>query len=64
MKSAAHLPYDILVADKKVLALYARFRIAISFPDLAMMGSNSFMNIMSAPETIRKALAATVSGKD
>ena len=64
MKSAAHLPYDILVADKKVLALYARFRIAISFPDLAIMGSNSFMNIMSAPETIRKALAATVSGKD
>ncbi len=64
VKSAAHLPYDILVSDKKVLALYARFRIAISFPDLAMMGSNSFMNIMSAPETIRKALAATVGGKD
>lgn len=64
VKSAAHLPYDILVSDKKVLALYARFRIAISFPDLAMMGSNSFMNIMSAPETIRKALVATVGGKD
>ncbi len=64
VKSAAHLPYDILVSDKKVLALYARFRIAISFPDLAMMGSNSFMNIMSAPETIRKALVATAGGKD
>jgi hypothetical protein len=64
IKSAAHLPYDILVSDNKVLALYARFRIAASFPDLSMMGSHSFMNIMAAPEAIRKALAATVGGKD
>jgi hypothetical protein len=62
-KSAAHLPYDILVSDNKVLALYARFRIAASFPDLSMMGSNSFMNIMASPEAIRKALALTVGGK-
>ncbi len=64
VKSAAHLPYDILVSDKKVLALYARFRIAISFPDLSMMGSNSFMNIMQSPEAIRNALMLTVGGKD
>ena len=64
VKSAAHLPYDILVSDKKVLALYARFRIAISFPDLSMMGSNSFMNIMSSPEAIRKSLMQTVGGKE
>lgn len=64
IKSAAHLPYDILVADKKVLALYARFRIAISFPDLSMMGSNSFMNIMQSPEAIRKALMLTAGGQD
>jgi len=64
VKSAAHLPYDVLVADKKVLALYARFRIAISFPDLSMMGANSFMNIMSSPEAIRKALMLTVGGKE
>ncbi len=64
VKSTAHLPYDILVSDNKVYALYARFRIAIDFPDLAMMGSNSFMNIMSAPEAIRKALLQTVGGKD
>jgi len=63
VKSAAHLPYDILVSDNKVLALYARFRIAASFPDLSMMGANSFMNIMASPEAIRKALAATVGGK-
>jgi hypothetical protein len=63
IKSTAHLPYEMLVDGKKVYALYARFRIAISFPDLSMMGSNSFMNIMSSPEAIRKALAKTAGGK-
>jgi hypothetical protein len=63
VKSAAHLPYDILVSDNKVFAQYARFRIAISFPDLSMMGANSFMNIMKSPEAIREALALTVGGK-
>ena len=64
VKSTAHLPYDILVSDNKVYALYARFRIAISFPDLSMMGANSFMNIMKAPEAMRSALALTVGGKE
>ena len=63
VKSAAHLPYEILVADKTVHAQYARFRIAISFPDLSMMGANSFMNIMKSPEAIREALALTAGGK-
>lgn len=62
LKSTAHLPYEILVSKNTVLALYARFRIAINFPDLAMMGSHSFVNIMSTPEAIRKALKATVTG--
>lgn len=63
IKSAAHLPYDILVSDNKVFAQYARFRIAVSFPDLSMMGANSFMNIMKSPEAIREALSLTVGGK-
>jgi len=63
VKSAAHLPYDILVSDKTVFAQYARFRIAVSFPDLSMMGANSFMNIMKSPEAIREALSLTVGGK-
>lgn len=63
VKSAAHLPYDILVSGDKVFAQYARFRIAISFPDLSMMGANSFMNIMKSPEAIREALALTAGGK-
>jgi hypothetical protein len=60
LRSTAHLPYEVLVSGNKVYALYARFRIAIDFPDLSMMGSHSFMNIMKSPEAIRKALQAAV----
>jgi hypothetical protein len=62
VKSTAHLPYEMLVSGNKVYHLFARFRIAISFPDLSMMGSNSFMSIMSAPGAIKESLAATVVG--
>ncbi len=61
LRSTAHLPYEILVSGNEVYALYARFRIAISFPDLSMMGSNSFMSIMCAPDAIESALEAVVS---
>ncbi len=60
LKSTAHLPYEVLVSGNKVYALYARFRIAIDFPDLSMMGKNSFMNIMKTPEAIREVLQMTV----
>jgi hypothetical protein len=61
LKSTAHLPYEILVSGNKVFALYARFRIAINFPTLKMMGSNSFMNIMECPEAIKNTLAKAVA---
>jgi hypothetical protein len=60
VKSTAHLPYEVLVSGNKVYALYARFRIAINFPNLSMMGKNSFMNIMKTPDAIRDALKKTV----
>lgn len=60
VKSTAHLPYEVLVSGNKVYALYARFRIAINFPDLSMMGKNSFMNIMKTPDAIRDVLQKTV----
>jgi len=60
IKSTAHLPYEVLVSGNKVYALYARFRIAINFPDLSMMGKNSFMNIMKTPDAIRDVLKKTV----
>jgi hypothetical protein len=49
VKSAAHLPYEILVVDRRVTPCTRAFRIAASFPDLSMMGANSFMNIMKSP---------------
>ena len=60
IKSTAYLPYEVLVSGNKVYALYARFRIAMDFPDLHMMGKNSFMNIMKTPEAIRLALQNAV----
>jgi hypothetical protein len=63
LKSTAHLPYEILVSGNKVYHLYARFRIAINFPDLSMMGDNSFMNIVESPEAIKKALTKVAGGE-
>lgn len=63
IRSSAHLPYEMLVSGNKVYALYARFRIAINFPDLSMMGKNSFMNIMESPAAIERALTAAAGGK-
>jgi len=62
LRSTAHLPYEIVVSGDRVYALYARFRIAINFPDLSMMGDNSFMNIMASPEAIREALTVASGG--
>lgn len=62
VRSTGHLPYDILVNGGEVEALHARFRIAMNFPDLSMMGSNSFMNIMPSPDAIKEALTKASGG--
>ncbi len=56
VKSTGYLPYGILVSGGKVYALPAKFRIAVDFPDLSMMGSNGFLTIRCAPGAIEKAL--------
>lgn len=63
VKSTGHLPYEVVVSGGKVYALPAEFRIAISFPDLSMMGSNSFASIMCAPSAIQEALTVGVGGE-
>mgnify|MGYP006294518037 CR=1 FL=1 len=63
LRSTGHLPYEILVSGDESYALYARFRIAINFPDLSMMGSHSFMNIMDSPGAIEKALIQAAGGE-
>lgn len=62
VRSTAHLPYEILVTGEDIEALHARFRIAINFPDLSMMGANSFMNIMPTPDAIKASLTETAGG--
>lgn len=63
VKSTPHLPYEVLVSGGRVVALQAEFRIAQSFPDLSMIGSNSFFSIMCAPDAIKTALTEMVAGK-
>jgi hypothetical protein len=63
IKHSPHLPYELLVSGKKVYALHAKFRIALSFPDLSMIGSNSFFSIMCAPGDIEEALKEMTTGK-
>ena len=62
-KSSAYLPYQVLVVDGEVLALHMRFRMAVHFPDLSMMGKHSFMTLMPSPKAIQGALTAAVNGE-
>lgn len=62
LKSSAHLPYEIVVKGNGAYALPAEFRIAINFPDLSMMGSNSFASIMCAPGAIEEVLTMAAGG--
>ena len=64
LKHTPHLPYELLVDGNEIKALEARFRIAINFPDLSMMGGNSFMAIRSAPGAIEEALQAVANYAD
>jgi len=55
-RSTPYLPYEILVQNNQAIALRARYRIAVNFPDTTMVGSHGFTAIMSAPDGIKNAL--------
>ncbi|HET8540367.1 MAG TPA: hypothetical protein VFL83_10895 [Anaeromyxobacter sp.] len=61
VRSTGHLPYEVLVSKGEVYALHAKFRIALNFTDLSMMGDHSFMRIRCAPGSIEGALKAAVA---
>jgi len=64
-RHSAHLPYEILVYGDQAEALYGRFRIAISWPHLPMMASDTggtFFSIMCAPFAIESALMKISGG--
>jgi hypothetical protein len=63
-RHSAHLPYEILVYGNQVEALYGRFRIALSWPHLPMIASDTgatFFSIMCAPGA-EKALTEVAGG--
>lgn len=62
IKSTAHLPYEIVISKGDIVGLPAEFRIAIDFPDLSMIGSNSFASIMCAPDAFKTALTLVAGG--
>ncbi|VAW52152.1 hypothetical protein MNBD_GAMMA06-2245 [hydrothermal vent metagenome] len=65
IRHSAHLPYELMVYGDDVEALFGRFRIAISWPHLPMMASETgatFMSIMCAPGSIKDALTAAAGG--
>jgi len=62
IKSTGHLPYEVLIKNGNVYALFAEFRIALNFPDLSMMGKNGFTSIMCAPSSIQTALTLATGG--
>ena len=52
----AYFPYEILVNGTDVEALHMRFRMAVHFPDLSMMGAHGFTKLMSSPGATEDAL--------
>lgn len=63
LRHTAYLPYEILVDGGQTMALPARYRIALHFPDTKMTGEHGFTRIMSAPWAILIALEK-VTGLD
>jgi hypothetical protein len=62
-KKRAYFPYEVLVDGKNVEALHMRFRMALHFPNLSMMGKHGFTKLMSAPGATEEALEEMVGAK-
>jgi hypothetical protein len=56
----AYFPYEVLVNGNDVEALHMRFRMAVHFPDLSMMGEHGFTKLMAAPGATEDALEEMV----
>lgn len=57
----AYLPYEVLVNGNEVEALHMRFRMAVHFPNLSMMGKHGFTKLVSSPGAIENALEELVA---
>jgi hypothetical protein len=56
----AALPYELYVIDNKAYHLFARYRIALSWPDTGM---GTFMRIVEAPQIIMDTMSKVASNK-
>jgi hypothetical protein len=56
LRHTARLPYEIVVHRGRVFAMHPRFRIALDFPSMKMVGKNSFMSLTQTPTAIEKIL--------
>ena len=56
----AYFPYEILVDGSNVEALHMKFRLAVHYPDLSMMGAHGFMKLKSAPGATKDAFETLV----
>ncbi len=61
-RHTAYVPYEILVRDGEVEALHMRYRMALHFPDLSMLGSNSFIQLRNAPDRLERSLQEAADG--
>lgn len=62
LRHTAYLPYEILINGRQVEALHMRYRMALHFPDLRMMGGDaSFMALRRSPDAVMQALTTAVS---
>ena len=64
LRHTAYLPYEILVHDGRIEALHMRFRMALHWPDLGMMGANSFMELRRSPGVLEDVLMAVAGEGD
>ena len=64
LRHTAYLPYEILVHDGRIEALHMRFRMALHWPDLGMMGANSFMELRRSPGVLEDVLVALAGEGD
>lgn len=61
-RHTAYLPYEILIHGGQVEALHMRFRMALHFPDLRMMGENSFVQLRRSPAAMERILTRVAGG--
>ena len=59
----AYFPYELLVTGNDVEALHMRFRMAVHFPDLSMMGEHGFTKLIPAPPATKDALEAILQAE-